>query len=185
MLDVVKFFNSEYSEPSQNLYSLGGKVGSVIESNVILDLFQSVDSYYSTNRFYDYRVLYIKNVSPQNIVALNPIIYVQTNFYPYLDRARIYDLSKIKINFLVPPYVTKNYIHPIITPDGIITTTGQSLDSFMSTSTISNYSYRLSLDVELLPNDFFPIIIRREVEGPLPLITNYVMKTQIFYGVVA
>lgn len=185
MTSGLGIFTSEHSEPGTDLTSLGGSLFSRLDNSGLSSFFDHVNEYESTNGFNDYRVIYIKNISNIPGVTINsPFVSISHMYEKKQELLKRRDLTKVRINLFVPTYSQVNEPHTKIYSNGE-TYDGRNLSVLIFDNINERYyGNRVFLDfLKLKNNEFFPIIVQRTVDGPVPFINNFSFKISAKYSV--
>lgn len=187
MVDNLGFFTSKYKDPNNSINSLGGTIYSRLVENVTGEIFSPVNEYDSTNRFIDYRVLYVKNISrKQGVVVNSPLISIN---HMYINKQEVFnaqDLYRVKINLFAPISYSKiNQEHPKIFTNGEFIDQNEFIGDFTIQNTNPRYYGRsILLDtINLKTNEYFPIILERVIETPVPFVNKFSFKLTAKYTV--
>lgn len=182
---VLGIYTSRHSEPLAGLQSLGLEPNSLITyASGISKVFSPVDEYSSINSQRDYRIFYIRNIYPEPIVAVNPVLRLFYDYRPYLDKARYVDLATIRMRLFHPPYAQRNLVHPSITPEGTLYDNGKNLrDIIEQEQTLKNYGSAIKINVQLNQGDYVAFVVEREIQGLLPHLRDFKVTLLLSYGV--
>lgn len=168
MYKVLGFYTSTYGEPRNNIRCLGGEPNAMLPSkNAVGLVFNEVPEYESTNVLEDFRVIYLANISKNNISVRSVLLSISNQYDEHLDKSTKIYLNRVKIRMFSPTYAGVNYVHPLITRNGVFRDTGISLSSIMSDEVNSiNYGTSISIKTDMSAGDFIPVVLHRTVIGP-------------------
>lgn len=186
-MDNLGFFTSKNKDINSPITCLGEEPFSRIDKRVLGEIFSSVNEYDSTNRSIDYRVIYIKNISRKRGVVVNtPVISIDHLYVNKQEVFKLQDLYRVKINIFVPRvYAKKNENHKKIFSNGQFSNQYEFISTFIADNQNPRYYGRsVFLDfLNLKTTEFYPIILERVIEAPVPFVPNFNFKLNAQYSV--
>lgn len=160
--------------------NLGGKPSVPLDDGANINGMFHWDSIHGGEVF---SVIYVKNSNyTQSASDVSAAIDVKIKKDLIRDIVMQKYLEYLSINVFIPSYVTKNYEHPPITPDGyFIDSYPKRITDFIS-SDLLNRSI-IFLKESLDPGEFIPVIIKLKLTGPMGVIFKLPIAINTYVGV--
>lgn len=160
--------------------NLGGPPSFVVGEDSYLNGMFHWDSIHGAEVF---NILYLKNSNYSQLsINLDAAVEVRIEKTLISDIILQKYLHYLSVDIFIPSYVTKNYQHPAITPDGyFIDSYPKKITDFVD-ETMLNRSI-VFIDGALAPGEFMPIVIRLKLDGPLGIVFKLPVVLNTYVGV--